>query len=117
MTKLYNKTDKKELRKLLRNNMTESEKILWEKLKNKQFFDLRFRRQYSAWRYILDFYCPKIKICIEIDWEIHIEQKEYDYIRTEFLNSLWIQVIRYNNFDIINNINLILKDLQNKICN
>jgi very-short-patch-repair endonuclease len=48
MTKIFNKSDKKEIRKILRNNMTEPEKILWKYIRNKQFFNLRFRRQYSV---------------------------------------------------------------------
>jgi very-short-patch-repair endonuclease len=95
--------------------MTEPEKILWKYIRNKQFFNLRFRRQYSVWRYILDFYCPWIKLCIEIDWDNHVTQKDYDNIRTEFLNTLWIKVIRYNNLDIINNIEWVLENLENKI--
>lgn len=115
MTKIYNKIEKKETRKILRNNMTEPEKIFWKHVRNKQFFDLKFRRQYSVWRYILDFYCPSIKLCIEIDWDSHIEQVEYDKIRNEFINTLWIIVIRYNNLDIMNNIGWVMKDLKNKI--
>ena len=104
-------------RKKLRNNQTKSEQIIWNKLKWKQFLWLKFRRQHSIWRYILDFYCPEKKLAIEIDWENHAEeeQKEYDTMRTDFLNSAGIKVVRYTNEDIMKSIDWVLQDLTLKL--
>ncbi|MDD2871934.1 MAG: DUF559 domain-containing protein, partial [Candidatus Gracilibacteria bacterium] len=78
MTLLNNKIRLKVTRKELRNNCTESEKYLWNYLKGSKFHGLKFRRQHSIDRYIVDFYCTKYKIAIEIDGNVHIERQEYD---------------------------------------
>ena len=62
----YNSGEMKDTRRKLRNNATKYEKIMWEKLRWDKFLGLKFRRQHSVWRYILDFYCPKIKLWIEL---------------------------------------------------
>ncbi len=105
MTILNNKREMLVTRKSLRNNQTKPEQYLWEKFKNKQFHGMKFRRQHSIGRYILDFYAPEYKIALEIDGENHFhdDQREYDNIRTEFLNATGIQVIRYTNEEIIKN--------------
>ena len=108
MTILNNQNRLKETRQELRNNCTESEKYLWEYIKWSKYKWLKFRRQHSIWRYILDFYCPKIKLAIELDWNIHDWREEYDNIRTEFINWCWIKVIRFTNNEILSDINLCL---------
>jgi len=110
---VFNKSRLKKTRKKLRNNMTVSEVKLWSFLKWKKINWLKFRRQHSVRRYILDFYCPKIKLCIEIDWSIHEDRKEYDLIRTNYLNQLDIKVIRFANDEILNNINYVINKLNN----
>ncbi|MCH2188666.1 endonuclease domain-containing protein [Candidatus Gracilibacteria bacterium] len=111
--KYYNSSKLTQLRRSLRNNQTKPEQYLWEKLKNKQFHGIKFRRQYSLGRYILDFYAPEYKIGVEIDGENHFEkhQKEYDDIRTEFLASAGIKIIRYTNNEVMNNREGMLYDL------
>ncbi len=96
-------------RKTLRNNATKPEQIVWQHLKWKQL-GVKFRRQHSIGRYILDFYCVDKKLCIEIDWESHFteEGEEYDNIRTEYLENLWIHVIRFTNEEVMNNIEGVL---------
>ena len=115
----YNSASMKEVRKKLRNNATKYEKIMWEKLRNSKFMGLKFRRQHSVWRYILDFYCPKLKIWIELDWNHHLKKDiiEYDDIRTEYLKSDWIIIFRFSNYDIENNLENILIRLEQKIQN
>ena len=56
---------------LLRNNMTNAEKLLWEKIRKKQILNLKFRSQHPIDIFIADFYCHQIKLVIEIDGEIH----------------------------------------------
>ena len=72
---------------ILRNNMTDAEKIIWKKLCNKQL-GVRIRRQHPIWIYIADFYCHELKLVIEIDGGIHLkkENKEYDIDREVTLN-------------------------------
>ena len=115
----YNSYFMKETRRKLRNNATKHEKIMWEKLKWSKFMWLKFRRQHSVWRYILDFYCPKLKIWIELDWNQHLEEKaiEYDKIRSEYLESDKIKIYRFSNYEIENNLEKVLEKLKQEITN
>jgi len=108
---LYN-PDKSELnRKELRKNSTESEKKLWQYLRNRQFEGIKFYRQYGIGSYIADFYSPRIKLVIELDGSGHFtpEALEYDRIREEFMNSLGIKTLRFNNNDVMTNIEGVLE--------
>jgi very-short-patch-repair endonuclease len=64
--------------RMLRENMTQTEKLLWERLKGKQILGLRFRRQHPIFIFIADFYCHEARLVVEIDGEIHNQQLEYD---------------------------------------
>ena len=75
----------------------------------------RFLRQKPIWNYILDFYCDKLKLWIEIDDKSHDWKWEEDGVRTKYLNSLWIKVIRYTNSDINYNLEWVIMDLNEKI--
>ena len=108
---LFNQKRLKETRKNLRSNMTEAEKYLWNFLKWKKINWLKFRRQHSVWRYILDFYCPSIKLCIELDWKIHNDRKQYDMIRTEYLSKSEIRVLRFANEEIFDNIDFVIEKI------
>jgi very-short-patch-repair endonuclease len=83
MTKIYNKKNHKEKRRRLRKNMTKAEVFLWLELKNRKILGQRFLRQYGVLSYVIDNYCPKIKLAIEIDGPTHItdEEIENDKIR------------------------------------
>jgi len=100
--KLYDKPSTEEKRRKLKKNQTEAEEVLWNKLRNRQFMGLKFRRQYGIGEDIADFYCPKLKLFIEVDGEIHesIEAKEYDRIRDEYFSSLRVKTIRVKNHEV-----------------
>jgi very-short-patch-repair endonuclease len=93
----------------LRKSMTIAEKILWDRLKNRQLNGMHFRRQHPYNIYILDFFCFEAKLAIEIDGDIHLNQKEYDKERTRFLESTGLKVIRFPNKDIESRINWVIK--------
>lgn len=107
MTKHYNRTSEKEKRRLLRKQQTYTEKILWMHLRNRQALGFKFRRQYSVDHYIIDFYCPELKLAIELDGEVHDspEQKEYDKVRQEYLEAFGITFIRIKNEEFLGNPN------------
>ena len=109
-----NLKDQKTLRQSLRNNSTAPEAILWRTLKGKQIDGLKFRRQFGLGPYVLDFYCPEIKLCIELDGEIHksYEQSQYDEIRTRFMASNNIKVIRFENDAVYRNIEAIKETIK-----
>ncbi len=96
--------------KELRNNETDSEKVLWEKLRNNQIKGLKFRRQHPVNLYIVDFYCHKLKLIIELDGDYHAlrEQVSKDIERTEALSLMGLEVIRFKNDEVMNDIDSVL---------
>ncbi len=96
--------------------MTETEKRLWLYLKNEQL-GVKFRRQHSIGNYIADFYFPSIKLVIELDGSQHftLEGLEYDKIRENFMNSLGIKTLRFNNNDVLTNIEGVLEDIRKEL--
>jgi len=109
---LYNNKSLKERRRELRNNQTPAEKLLWKHISRDRIFNLRFLRQYGVGPYILDFYCPKIRLCIELDGEIHKDNKLYDDERSKYLETLDIKIIRFWNDDVLKDIKNTLDKLQ-----
>lgn len=109
MARIYNPNWSLERRKQLRNNATRTEQALWMFLRKSQI-GRKFRRQAGIGPYIVDFYCPKLKLVIELDGPIHNlpENQEYDRVRTEYLNNLQIQVLRFTNDQIDADINIVL---------
>jgi len=104
--------------KLLRNNMTEAEKILWDLLKNRSVFKVRFRRQHPIGIFIVDFYCHEYKLAIEIDGEIHLKNEviEYDDGRSHDIEKYGIKILRFTNNEVFTDpkkiINEILKTMK-----
>ena len=89
--------------KELRKNMTSAEKKLWyEYLRT---FPYRVHRQRPINHYIVDFYCPKLKLVIEVDGDSHFtsEAQEYDRKRTEVLQGYGLRVVRFHNVEIADN--------------
>lgn len=75
----------------------------------------RFLRQKMIGHYILDFYCHKLKLWIEIDDTSHDYKWEYDEKRTKYLQNLWIRLIRYTNKQVAYNLDAIILDLNDKL--
>ncbi len=90
-----------EIRKRLKNELTEAEKVLWNELRAKKL-GAKFRRQHVVDCYIADFVCLSLKLIIEVDGKIHLQQKEHDNLRDERLSLLGYQVVRFKNEDVIN---------------
>ena len=109
--------DKNILARNLRKNSTIHEKRLWNLLKNRQFHNLKFKRQHPIGDYIIDFICKEIKLIIEIDGGQHNEPESinYDNERTEFLNSLGYKVLRFWNNEIYENIDGVLLKIKQEI--
>jgi len=101
-----------ETARLLRKNMTYYEEIIWERLKGKQILGLRFRRQHPIDFFIVDFYCHKARLVIEIDGEIHYKQHEYDDGRSAEIEKFGIKVIRFTNDEVVNNIEAVIKKIE-----
>ena len=113
MKVIYNSSKIKILRKNLRRNQTDAEKLMWSKLRNKQLFGLKFFRQYSVGKYILDFYCPEKRIAIEIDGGQHDDVVDKE--RTKYLKSRDIEVVRFWNNEVLENIEGVISMIQTTI--
>ena len=117
MTKLYNRQADREKRKVLRHNMTEAEKILWEELKKKEIFNARWKRQHPVDIFIVDFYCHRFKLAIEVDGEIHLNEEilEHDDGREYEIEKFGIKILRFTNKEVFEDIesvrNRILKEI------
>ncbi|MCL2338534.1 MAG: DUF559 domain-containing protein [Proteobacteria bacterium] len=96
----------------LRTHSTLSEVLLWNKLKNKQFFGLDFDRQKIIGNYIVDFYCPQLELVIEIDGQSHDWKGEYDVDRNNYLIGLGLYVLHIDDKDVKQNMDSILGRLQ-----
>jgi very-short-patch-repair endonuclease len=108
------KPDIFKLAKKLRKWETVAEKLLWSHLNKNQLMGLQFRRQHPINRFIVDFYCPKIKLVIEVDGSIHDipEYQAHDIGRSEVLNDFGITVIRFTNEQILNEIDSTIKQIE-----
>ena len=98
------------------NNPTEAEKMLWLNLKSKAL-DYKFRQQHLIDDYIVDFVCLSKKLVIEVDGEIHDSQQEADAERTKVLNEKGFKVIRFNNKEVLNNIDSVLSIITHELRN
>jgi len=97
--KLNNLPTLKTFRRKLRSNLTPAEARLWSLIQNSQIEGRKFRRQHSFDGYILDFYCPTEKLGIELDGEVHLNEKaaQYDYERKLFMQYFGIKILRFEN--------------------
>jgi len=102
------KQNARELRQL----QTPMERRLWNRLCKRQFFGLHFRRQHPVGHYIVDFYCAKYSLIVEVDGESHHYQVEYDETRTEWLKSQGYDVLRFTNEEVLRNLEGVLTAIQ-----
>jgi very-short-patch-repair endonuclease len=93
-------------RRELRQEATLAENLLWRHLRRKQFEGFKFRRQHQIGPYIVDFYCAKGRIVIEVDGGQHFEPEveTYDRERTEYLETRGITVLRVTNAEVTRNL-------------
>jgi very-short-patch-repair endonuclease len=106
-----------EAARILRENMTLHEKVLWGKLKLKQICGVRFRRQHPIDFFIADFYCHEAKLVVEIDGEIHYQKKEYDDGRSAEMERYSIKVIRFTNSEVEHKIDDVIKKIESEVKN
>jgi very-short-patch-repair endonuclease len=117
VTELYNRHSEKVKRQILRNNMPQAERVLWQKIKGRQLLGCKFRRQYSVGVFVIDFYVIELKLALEIDGSSHLtpEAREYDLHRERFLESAGIQVIRFTNSQVYDELDDVLKTISSWI--
>lgn len=116
MTDIMNISKYKLRRKELRNHSTATESALWRMLKGSQVCNLKFRRKHGVGPYILDFYCPSIKLAIELDGEVHKGQEFHDEQRSYYLSEVaQIVVMRFENLLVFENPKVIFDSIKEYI--
>jgi len=110
---LFYNSNLKEPARRLRKNMTNAERKLWSKIRIKQVKGYQFLRQRPIGSYIVDFYCPEAKLVIEVDGGQHFtrEGQESDRSRDIYLRSLGLRVLRFNNHDVMKNIQSVVDEI------
>ncbi|MDR0792158.1 MAG: DUF559 domain-containing protein [Chitinophagaceae bacterium] len=115
---MYNEATPKmfELAKELRKNMTDAEKLLWNYLKT-GVNGLKFRRQHPIGMYIVDFYCHKVKLIIELDGSIHDKEeiKKHDEVREDDLRKWGYNILKFRNEILFTGIEKILFTIKTKV--
>jgi len=108
--KLHNQENLKTLRRRLRAQLTPAEVKLWKYLQLGQLEGRKFRRQHSIGTYIVDFYCPSERLVVELDGAAHDSEKswQHDELRTEYLQSQGLKVIRFENREVMENMEGVL---------
>jgi very-short-patch-repair endonuclease len=90
-------------RRELRADATDAEMLLWRRLRGRQLEDWKFRRQHPLGPFIVDFFCSRGRLAIEIDGGQHFEEEaqRYDAERSRFLERCGIEVLRFNNDQVL----------------
>ena len=97
--------------KELRREQTSAEKMLWARLRRRQLYGLKFRRQHPIGTFIVDFCCIEEKLAVEIDGDSHAGQDEYDRHRTLWLEERGYKVIRFTNEDVHQRLDAVLNSI------
>ena len=97
--------------KLLRNNATIPERLLWNRLRGRQLGGFRFRRQRPIGNYVCDFVCLSESVVVELDGSQHVEQADYDAQRDAFLKSSGFRVLRFWNGDVVERLETVLETI------
>ena len=116
---LFNTKSSLGKRRYLRINQTPAEHLLWRHLRLRRSSGWKFFRQYGIGPYIVDFYCPKLKLVIEADGGQHFSDtgEEYDRERGSFLASMGIRTLRFTNAEILKCLPEVLERINNEIKN
>ena len=101
----------------LRSNMMDAERTIWRRVRRRQIKDLLFYRQKPVGNYVVDFYCPKAKLILEIDGGQHYEDKniEADKIRAEYFKKLGFKILRFTNNDVLKNLDGVLNKIWEEV--
>lgn len=101
----------------LRKNQTNAENLLWSKLRSHQMEGYKFKRQVPFGDYILDFYCRKAQLAVEVDGGQHAEQgvSSIDEIRTKYLNEKGIKVLRFWNHEVLQSLDAVVDEIMRKL--
>ena len=97
--------------------MTDAERLLWSKIRRKQLKGFQFYRQKIIGNYIADFYCPELKLVIEVDGGQHYsaEGMENDLMRDAYITGAGITVVRFSDRDVLKNLKAVLEEIWKRL--
>jgi very-short-patch-repair endonuclease len=98
----------------LRRDMTPTEKLLWQELRANKL-GVHFRRQQVIAGFIVDFYCHKAALVVEVDGDIHDLQREEDALREKALNEMGLKIVRFRNDDVLKNLSAVVEKIRELI--
>ena len=101
----------KPLAREMRHVPASAEEQLWQQLRNRQLRGFKFRRQHTIDRFIVDFYCSKVRLIIEVDGPVHQYTQEEDAIRQVFLENAGMRVLRFTNEQVRTNVGSMLSEI------
>ncbi|MFZ2189386.1 MAG: endonuclease domain-containing protein [Candidatus Magasanikiibacteriota bacterium] len=114
MPQKHHNTKKLEnIRRSLRKNQTKPEMLLWSKIRNRKI-GYKFRRQFGIGQYIVDFYCPEVKLIVELDGPIHLLPKNIirDKKREDYLINEGYNIIRFSAYKTLNNLETVIAEIE-----
>jgi len=100
----------------LRRVMTEAERLLWSRLRDRRLGGLKFRRQAPLGPYVLDFFCEELRLVVEVDGSQHADRTEHDAKRTEWLEAHRCRVLRFWNNDVMQQTDSVLEAIRAAAC-
>ena len=117
MTRHFNRTSDRGKRQRLRNNMPKAEILLWSRLCRRQVTGAKFRRQYGVDQFVVDFYCPEVKLAIEVDGSSHDsnEAQAYDQARQRQIEALGIRFLRFRNGQVYRELDGVVEVIRAKV--
>jgi len=106
----------KNRRRQLRKDTTEAERLLWKVLRNNQIGH-RFIRQFSVSGYVIDFYCPKNRLGIELEGGIRLTKsnQEYDLYREKYLKAYGVRLMKIPNEDVVRDTNGVIRKIKDRL--
>lgn len=104
--------EKQELARQLRQNMTPAERLLWQELRANRLDGYHFRRQQIIDGFIVDFYCHRAALIVEVDGPVHDTQKEADAGREAVLQGRGLSILRFTNQQVMNDMSFVLREIR-----
>lgn len=113
----FNCTPDKLKRQRLRNRIPPAERRLWQHLRRRHIAGAKFRRQYGIDRFVVDFYCPELKLAIEIDGPTHHspEAQAYDKARQQHIEAFGIEFLRFSNAQVYQELDFVVNAIRQRV--
>ena len=106
--------EKLERAKELRREMTPAEKLLWQEVRAKKL-GVRFRRQQIIQGFIVDFYCHKAALVIEVDGDVHDLQQDEDARRERVLREMGLRIVRFRNDEVVRDLSTVVGRIREQL--